>query len=265
MLARTTVAWAALAFTALPVSALARAGALDPAFGNQGYVYTGIPAQAVASIAIQPDGKILIATAPNNGGSPTPTLVRLLPGGAPDTAFGTGGVAPITIAGLGAAPVVQQVVVQPDGAISFAVRVSPDNAPAFVGRFTPGGAPDSSFGNGGAVLGPVAYTANVMLVQGNGDIVVAGGSAFTGTSSIARLTSGGAFDPSFGSNGVVTITDRRRKSSTSRCKPTASTAARHKVARLLPNGAPDHNARGGTPAQLADKGRWRSTRPATKC
>jgi hypothetical protein len=82
-------------------------------------------------------------------------------------------------------------------------------------RFTGTGSADASFSNpsfhyigtGGSGIEAVA---NAVAVEANGDIVVVGGQttfAQTGATTVngvARVTSSGALDPTFGTNGTVT-------------------------------------------------------------
>src|SRR5581483_5081859 len=73
---------------------LLNAGALDPTFGTSGIVTTSFPlntqAQATA-VAIQSDGKIVVAGAALTGSSDSIALARYNPGGSLDPGFGTGG------------------------------------------------------------------------------------------------------------------------------------------------------------------------------
>ncbi len=185
----------------LPTALFAQAGQLDPSFGQGGFVQLAIPSQEVSAIALQADGRILFAI----NESSTPSLVRLMPDGTPDTSFGTNGVAPLAIAGINAVPEATSLTIQPDGKIiaigtSFAGRVNDDN---FVARMLANGQPDTQFGAGGAVLNPVPYFANVGLLDSAGNIFVAGGDYTSNLTDIAKLTSRGGFDKGFGLGGVA--------------------------------------------------------------
>src|SRR5215831_15822206 len=65
------------------------AGALDPTFGSGGIVNSGPSGQAFA-VALQTDGKIVVAGPPASGGS-AGTVARYTPTGALDASFGHGG------------------------------------------------------------------------------------------------------------------------------------------------------------------------------
>src|SRR4029079_4919022 len=76
-----------------------------------------------------------------------------------------------------------------------------------VARFTTSGAPDNSFGNGGFVRTSItaADFLNGMAMDGSGRIVVTGYSNVNGTDiSLARYTTDGVLDSSFGIDGIVT-------------------------------------------------------------
>ena len=75
-------------------------------------------------------------------------------------------------------------------------------------RYNSDGSLDVSFGTGGQVttdLGGVNQSANGLVLQADGKLVVAGVYAPNGPSAffLARYTSSGTLDPAFGSNGKV--------------------------------------------------------------
>ncbi len=76
-------------------------------------------------------------------------------------------------------------------------------------RFNPDGTPDTSFGDGGLVLGPVnapaSGVASAIALQPDGDAVVAGAAAGNGGTRwcVARFKPDGTPDASFGIDGVV--------------------------------------------------------------
>ena len=106
-----------------------------------------------------------------------------------------------------------------------ALALTPDNKIVVVGRawngnryvwivlrLTSAGQPDPTFNGNGIVLldffsrcGTCEVSANAVVVQTDGKIVVAGHVNYDTT--ILRLTTSGALDPNFGTNGT-TITDR---------------------------------------------------------
>ena len=183
-------------------------GALDSTFDGDG-VFLGPNAASAKGVAIQPDGKIVVAGALRNGTFPTAMLVmRLTSAGAPDTAFSGDGIdttlAAQAGAGLGA-------VVQPDGKIlvggSARLANSGDGSsrPA-VGRWNSNGTPDGSFGSGGTAVfdfGRLSL-ANAIGLDGSGRIVIAGqqqnAPGLPTAVLAARLNSNGTPDSSFAGN-----------------------------------------------------------------
>src|ERR1700690_2528069 len=103
------LALAIVAALAISMVALAAAGGLDPTFGNGGKVTTFIgSSNSVANaVAVQSDGKILVAG--------IPLLTRYNSEGSLDTTFGTNGI--VNISGFNQG---KGVVVQTDGKILVA-------------------------------------------------------------------------------------------------------------------------------------------------
>jgi uncharacterized delta-60 repeat protein len=142
-------------------------------------------------------------------------LARFRPDLSLDTSFGTGGVEIDTrLANANAAALL----IQPDdaivvgGIVDSGTAAAPNYA-AFLSRFTPDGTPDTSFASQGlltSVFGGVRATLwqNGLALQNNGDIVAAGSVAATlsapGSLMVARFTTSGQADRSFGINGIRT-------------------------------------------------------------
>jgi uncharacterized delta-60 repeat protein len=208
------------------VGALARytaRGRLDPGFGVGGRVLTnfGLGASAVRAVAIQADGKTVVA-----GGSWDPrrtsasrfALARYTVRGHLDPTFGRGGRL-LTRFGTGRnSASVDALAIQPDGKLVAAGRWSrtPIDGPVrfALARYTVRGKLDPSFGQGGKVVTSFgAYSdayAAALAIQPDGKLVVAG-TDLTDTRgergyfavALARYKTGGALDPSFGAGGRV--------------------------------------------------------------
>ncbi len=167
-------------------------GALDATFGTGGTRLVDLGAYDEArSIALQPDGKIVVAARSTpkfyvTGGDFI--VLRLDVAGSQDTAFGNGGVATIV---TDVDDIPTDVALQPDGKIVVVGRgtqqssYSPDGYVRIVlERFTSDGQADSTFGTGGRsqtwLTGPgpipaVADTfAEAMLLLSDGRILVSG-------------------------------------------------------------------------------------------
>jgi uncharacterized delta-60 repeat protein len=142
------------------------------------------------------------------------TIVCLLASTAPagaapgdlDPAFGAGGKVTTDFAGRGDAAL--GVAIQPDGkivAVGNSTQAGVFNVDFALARYNPDGSPDPSFGSGGTVLsdfGSSLDAASDVVLQPDGGIVVVGTS--NRDFAVARYTSAGALDPSFGSGGLTT-------------------------------------------------------------
>lgn len=182
-------------------------GSIDPTFGRDGVVSTDITPSddRILAIAIQPDGKIVAAG--TSGGYDTPFITRYRPDGALDPTFGDDGIV------SGGSGYIGSLAIQRDGSIVTDVH---DDGPGFtLKRYAPDGAPDATFGIGGTVtqdlhradLGYTSVPAGALAIQGNGDILVAGGVPVGDGSDtefvVARFGADGDLDASFGEGGTV--------------------------------------------------------------
>jgi uncharacterized delta-60 repeat protein len=193
-------------------------GSLDKSFGDQGRTEFGFgapneKAAGLNAIALQPDGKIVVAGFKFDASSKAHMAVaRLNPNGVLDSSFnpGPGGIAVNTSFASGTDSVAEAVVVKPSGKIVIVgrvINVGPDSI-AYVQYNTSGGV-DSNFGLGGAgffdfdgdgALGAAA----VALPDGK---VVIGGETYGPPVSfaLARITDDGYPDPTFGDGGGRSI------------------------------------------------------------
>jgi len=176
-------------------------GSLDPSFGGDGKVTTGIggAVDRAQALVIQPDGKIVAGGKRFSCSFPSGcdtdfALARYNPDGSLDTSFDSDGK---TTAGLGGDDIVTTLVVQDDGKI-VAGGFRLDHKAA-VARFLPNGKRDSTFDGDGLLSTGVVDYGNSVLVQPDHKILV------TGDKGLLRLNANGSADPTFGSNGVVSI------------------------------------------------------------
>ena len=208
-------------------------GSLDSSFGSGGEVVvsTGSLRSSFtlhsASVAIQPDGKIVVATntATASGGPMTSAdmlVLRFNPNGSLDTSFGTNGKADIQVSqGF---TVARGVAVLGNGDIVVAGTdprgtnfVGTSSAAVFVvAELTSSGALDTTFGPGGQGYNYTTFplTANVkyygvdaLCVDASGDILLGGvvpGSS-TGLDQVVRYTPSGLIDTTFGNQGVFEL------------------------------------------------------------
>jgi uncharacterized delta-60 repeat protein len=190
----------------------ARAGALDPTWGKGGRVTTAFgPIQAqVDSLAIQRDGRVVAAgysvVDPDHS---VLAVARYRPSGKLDPTFGMGGRVTTRIGSnfdFGHAVAVQQ-----DGKIVVAgttlTQLDPVRRSIVLVRYRSDGTPDLGFGQGGIVTTAIGLDsfAGALVVQPDGRLVVAGDS-LRGSHyefALARYTTSGQLDPSFGDGGIA--------------------------------------------------------------
>ena len=183
-------------------------GSLDTSFGTGGLVTTsfGSGRDSGQSVALQSDGKIIVAGYCNVGGYDF-AIARYEADGSLDTTFGSGGMV-FTPVGTGS-DYGYSVLVQPDGKLVL-VGTSyngTDNDLALV-RYNADGSLDTSFGTGGKVTTPVGTdvddNCNEVAIQADGKIVVAGWTAINGNDfAVVRYNPDGSLDTTFGAGGKV--------------------------------------------------------------
>jgi uncharacterized delta-60 repeat protein len=163
------------------------AGAVDTTFGNAGQVRVNLAAMDYANaIALQDDGKIVAAgtaSLPDTNGLDF-ALIRLLPTGALDPSFGTGGV---VTTDLGGADEATSLLVLPNGDLVVGGTTSVGDGSFVIARYTPSGSLAASFADGGIArvsFGPGQHRVTSLALRPDGRIVAAG----------RALSSGGDFD-----------------------------------------------------------------------
>lgn len=185
----------------MQVVAFAQTGSLDPTFGNAGISVT--PGFAIVSVQ-QPDGKIVVVNRQVN----ILHILRFMPDGSLDSAFGVNGTA--TFDEPNGNPWPTSVIVQPDGKIVITGEESGSYFRLFYCRLNADGSIDSSFANNGSRI--FAFQA----IDHNGNLVhntVDGKLLISGTVGISPITPyylklklDGSIDSTFGTNGVVFLT-----------------------------------------------------------
>ncbi len=193
-------------------------GSLDSTFGAGGKVSTqfagGINSIAYA-VAVQPDGKIVVAGETNLGGKASFALARYTPKGLLDAGFNPSGPQPGTLSvDFGGSSRAKALALQPDGKIIVAGTFYGASPQRFaLARLDTDGMPDSSFGTDGKVTTllttldgvGIDSAANRVLLQPDGKILLAGFSISPTTEfdfALARYTPEGALDSNFAANGT---------------------------------------------------------------
>lgn len=181
------------------ITCFSQAGAYDLMFGNGGRVHTNFhdineANEVVRAVAIQPDGKIIIAGTTARPGA----ILRFLSNGQPDNTFNQNGT--VFIPGYK----VKVLTIQPDQKIV----VAGDNFN--LSRLNPDGTFDNSFGiNGSAQADFASSFAEVrsIALQTDGKIIL-GGHRYNGSHehfALARFNSDGTPDESFDGDGKVVM------------------------------------------------------------
>jgi uncharacterized delta-60 repeat protein len=153
-------------------------GAKDPSFGANGektLIVGGVNGGSAAAIIALPSGAIFAA----GGGLQGTTLVSLAANGAPDPSFGTGGIASF------AGPAASQLVIASDGSFVLAA--------GNLAHVAKGGTMVTTW--------TLPFSVAALAMTATGAYVVVGPkSGF----SVARITTAGTLDASFGTSGVAT-------------------------------------------------------------
>jgi uncharacterized delta-60 repeat protein len=185
-------------------------GTLDTSFGIKGKVILPIGSDSDFgdSLAIQPDGKILLGGSCLNVSNSDFCIARFNSNGTIDTTFGSSG------------KVIQPIgsgndrgfslVIQPNGKILLGGFCDNGfNYDFCIARFNSNGTIDTTFGSSGKVIQPIGSNDDYgysLAIQPDGKILL-GGYCFINTSNynfcIARFNFDGTLDTSFGSSGKV--------------------------------------------------------------
>jgi uncharacterized delta-60 repeat protein len=185
-------------------------GSVDTAFGAGGDVSLDIITSGDHSLALQLDGKILIAGAVSPGITFAShiTVARLDQDGSLDAGFGTDGKA---TTGSGHGGLARSIILQPDSKIVVAgnasINPTGNNTIALV-RHSPDGSPDTSFGSGGIVTTGIAFhtQAHDLALQPDSKIVVVGNAQDLSVGTLlalARYNPDGSLDATFDTDGIV--------------------------------------------------------------
>lgn len=204
-----------LLFTVLILhhAVLAAAGSLDTGFGTAGKVFTqfGTSQDEGRAIAIQPDGKIVVAGFMNPGFFNYDIAVaRYNADGSLDTGFGNSGKVTINIGtqtnGNGTVDAANALVLLSDGSMLVAGQTTKDgNGDFVVVKLQSNGVIPANFGIGGIVkfnAGTNSDSAYSIVEQPDGKILVGGDG---GGPTVVKLNSDGSVDTTFGTSGRTTV------------------------------------------------------------
>jgi len=187
-------------------------GALDATFGTGGKVKTTFANfDGARAVAIQSDGKIVVAGYTIVNFAPDFALARYNSNGTLDTTFGIGG---RVITPLGGPAQAFSIAVQSDGKIVAAgfVHLVNGDFDFALARYNSNGTLDTTFGTGGkkttAFGAPSVAQGNAVAIQKDGKIVVSGLTIVNNIANfaVARYNTNGTLDTTFGSGGKA-VTD----------------------------------------------------------
>jgi uncharacterized delta-60 repeat protein len=230
-------------------------GSLDATFGNGGKVFATSAVGRIFAIALEPDGRIVVA-----GDVPRPgvgddfgdvMIARYLPNGVLDPSFGTGGRTEVDITGT--TDLGRNLLRLPDG--SYVVSgdsIGAFSEPTAVARFTSSGQLDTGFGQQGKLAIPGMLVGQGLALQSDGKLLLAGsvGAGSAARFAVLRLNADGSTDTSFGTAGLVSVTiagnNERARSVAVQADGrivvaggSGAAARNFAVARLLPDGSLD--------------------------
>ena len=195
-------------------------GTLDTTFGLAGKVSTefstSVDVEEARGIALQSDGKIVVAGHRATGQGDSFALARYNPDGTLDASFGAGGLLSTTFLGFDQAFAIG---IQQDGKIVAAGSASDGTSAGTVvalARYHTDGTLDPSFGTGGRVtvrleeaIAPGFQEAHSLAFQQDGKIVIAAvheaGGVATNGFLVARFNTDGSLDHTFGALGFVGV------------------------------------------------------------
>jgi uncharacterized delta-60 repeat protein len=186
-------------------------GKLDHAFGNKGVMVTdaGSETDALSSVAIQSNGKIVAGGQTSRSGINQFALIRYDKNGTVDTSYGSNG---LVVTNFGGACNINSIVLQTDNKVVAAGTFNNGSSTDFaIARYLKNGALDTTFNGTGEVTSNFGNSDNAISVaiDTTGRIVVGGYYTDPTNNShfeIARYTTNGSLDPSFNGSGVTGTT-----------------------------------------------------------
>ena len=184
-------------------------GTLDTTFDSDGRttISVGHGDDGAYGVAVQDDGKIVVAGYTHTDDNTDVAVVRLTVDGALDHEFDTDGQVVLDIAG--GDDQAFQVQIDGDGRIVIAGYLTMTGKRGFAARLNTDGSKDLSFGDSGVATLDDGVESAVydMKIQEDGKLILAGYRTEEEITKVAlfRLDSSGALDTGFGLNGVVTV------------------------------------------------------------
>ena len=195
------------------VTKVSSTGGLDSDFGIQGYagVDFSFGLEDLRSIAVQADGKILVAGTTKLNNNTSGAVSRLNANGTVDPSFGTNGYLKFHATGTTTFTAIEKISILPDGKFLIGGYFLQSNVyRGFLQKYLSNGTLDPVFGTSGQVTlnfaaGSASSYVYDIVSEADGKITVYGQNYATRfIVGIARLTSSGALDTGFSGDGVLT-------------------------------------------------------------
>ena len=195
-------------------------GTLDSTFGTSGIVTNDVQTgsdDVVYSIAIQADGKIILAGYSDDGSNKNAALIRLNTNGTLDTSFGTSGKV-LTDFITGRADEIKTVKIHSltgNIVVGGTSSLTSTNSQAIIARYTSAGLLDTTFNTTGKILldddsgsGTYFNVIEDLAVKSNGKISAVGwinqqGLQWSANYYGCRINNNGSMDTSFSTNGYI--------------------------------------------------------------
>jgi uncharacterized delta-60 repeat protein len=186
-------------------------GKFDHSFGNKGVTVTdaGSETDALSSVAIQSNGKIVAGGQTSRSGINQFALIRYTKDGVIDSSYGSQG---LVITNFGGACNINSIAIQIDDKVVAVGNYNNGSASNFaIARYLKSGALDITFNGTGEVTSNFGNSDNgiSVAIDKTGRIVVGGYYTDPSNNShfeIARYTTNGSLDPSFNGSGVTGTT-----------------------------------------------------------
>lgn len=180
-------------------------GSLDGTFDTDGVVTTSIGTDdKINSVAIQPDGKIVVAGSTYIGGSYDFAISRYNIDGSVDTSFDTDGK---VMKHEGPNSSAAFVTIRDEKILLAGYTADGGGYVSSMLRFNSDGSPDTTFGSSGIVktnYGRGVNERGSLFIQSDGKLIIAGNGP-GGNFEVARYNSNGSADSTFDSDGIASI------------------------------------------------------------
>lgn len=182
----------------MAVVQLGAGGTIDTSFGTAGIATARLISSgedAAAAMAVQPDGKLILAGASIGKDGTLAALARYSADGSLDKSFGDGGRVRVALAP--GAESIRSIAVLADGKILVAGYT--DYNTGFIARFNSDGSVDATFGEGGSIRLEAVYA--LKTLAGGKFLLV----CRSDTQELRRYNADGSLDESFAANGALAL------------------------------------------------------------